>query len=363
MSTKEADKRPGISHSNSLNTHPKVKILSERKEGESLFSTMVRLSNEECFNPIHLISRRQISLEYLESLLMTPKKLYLPLEAKKSVEFTEITRFVDGALKNQDPRDRIEDGIAVVSVESPGNKKRTSAITFMEYEDGTAQDLNNALERLVDTNNDGHSKGVEHIKAELFKPFLALPFQEVTMTPGTWGRLVHMGCDKETCSTDTIKIEIIPAKINMFEIRDKKTEGRQGLWAVDITERVENIIKASKEKEGDILLFTPHTTGGIVPINGSGIKQFKSTLREFAPADIKYWHDHTVGDGNGISHLQAVFLGPQFSVHYKNGVPEFNEHRVFYVDCDVAPARPRKVVVAEYQAPKYVTKSFQESPT
>jgi thiamine phosphate synthase YjbQ (UPF0047 family) len=371
------------SPSRRLHDHPHVKAVAEQSDSSgSVFATMLRMANEARAG-LGGDQRQDSSPRVIEFSLKNAKRIIPAEHAQRSVAFTDITRYVDGPIKNQDMTDRIEDGIAVVSVTSPHHRNPPSRITFMEYEDGTAQDLNNTLEKLaLKVYNNTNGQGLEHFKALFFKPYLAIPFQEVTITPGTWGRLIYMGCDEKTHQDDSIRVELIPGKLSIFEIRDKKElelaqSKKLGLWAVDMTDRVEKIARESEHREGDILLFTPHTTGGIMPINGGGIKRVKNTLREFAIAneeinhvvrtmarqnptdkqlqelakqDVRFWHDYTVGDANGISHLQAVFIGPQFAVHYKDGVPELGNHRLYYVDTDVASARPRKVVVVKYNS-------------
>lgn len=346
-----------------------IKTMAEFRRGESIYSAMVSLTSgdfEDHNEPVDALKFR-----LCEAKRRIPRKY-----TKKSMTFVDITRMVDGRVKNQDAsKGIIENGIAVITVSDP-----LARIGFMEYEPGTAQDLNNALERHLHVENNGHGKGIEHIKAGFFKGSFATVFLDKTIVTGNWGKIVYMGFGSKR-GEPVINVQLVEAKIGLLQLDEKKKAGVTGIYCMDMTEKVRELCQGMNN--GNILLFTPHTTGGITPINGDGTKPLEALLNELAvpnpeinaavlemakrkPKDaglramaervkngenIGFWHNVTAGhvDKNGVSHLQAVFLGPQYSVRVVNGEPALESHKIVYVDTDITDPRERKVAFAKYR--------------
>ena len=91
----------------------------------------------------------------------------------------------------------LADGIAVVFV--PGS---TAAITTIECEPGLAKDYPDMLERVAPKSVDyQHQKawhddnGRSHVKASLVGPSLTDPFEEGSLTLGTWQQIVIVELD------------------------------------------------------------------------------------------------------------------------------------------------------------------------
>jgi secondary thiamine-phosphate synthase enzyme len=91
----------------------------------------------------------------------------------------------------------LADGIAVVFV--PGS---TAAITTIEYEPGLAKDFPDMLERVAPSSVDyQHQRawhddnGKSHVKASLVGPSLTVPFEEGSLTLGTWQQIVFVELD------------------------------------------------------------------------------------------------------------------------------------------------------------------------
>lgn len=92
------------------------------------------------------------------------------------------------------------EGLATVFV--PG---ATAAIITIEYEDGLAKDLWNALERLIPQkmeyfhnqrwqDGNGHS----HLRASILGPSLAVPFDTHGLMLGTWQQIVFLELDNRS---------------------------------------------------------------------------------------------------------------------------------------------------------------------
>ena len=85
---------------------------------------------------------------------------------------------------------------------------------------------------------------------------------------------------------------------------------------IDITDRVDSVVRHSKIKEGLVTVFCPGSTGGITTIEyESGVlKDLQKAIEKIVPSDISYEHDRRWGDGNGFSHVRAALMKPSLSI-------------------------------------------------
>jgi secondary thiamine-phosphate synthase enzyme len=91
----------------------------------------------------------------------------------------------------------VDDGVTVVFV--PGS---TAIVTTIEYEPGLAKDFPDMLARVAPQDieyehqkawHDGN--GRSHVKASLVGPSLAVPFEDGSLTLGTWQQIVLVELD------------------------------------------------------------------------------------------------------------------------------------------------------------------------
>jgi secondary thiamine-phosphate synthase enzyme len=98
---------------------------------------------------------------------------------------------------------------------------------------------------------------------------------------------------------------------------------------VDITERVQEIVDKSGVREGQVLVYVPHSTMG-VGINHNEpmlLQDFMRMLYKLAPVDDHYSHDlfelrkETMSDGrsNGHSHCKSLLMGSSETVPIDRG--------------------------------------------
>lgn len=85
---------------------------------------------------------------------------------------------------------------------------------------------------------------------------------------------------------------------------------------IDVTKKVKKIVEKSGVKNGQVVIFTRHTTAAIILQEKEKglIKDIKSHLKKLCPDDKNYYHsnspDHIVdGNSNGHSHIQHLLLG------------------------------------------------------
>lgn len=123
---------------------------------------------------------------------------------------------------------------------------------------------------------------------------------------------------------------------------------------VDITDRVQDIVDRSGIREGQALVYVPHTTMGVA-INHNEpmlLQDFMRILYKLAPVDGQYSHDlfelrrKSTSDGrsNGHSHCKSILLGNSEAIPVEKGKLFLTERQnIFAVEFD--GARKRDVFV------------------
>ena len=114
---------------------------------------------------------------------------------------------------------------------------------------------------------------------------------------------------------------------------------------LDITERINSIIKKSKMKNGLCNIFTAHTTAAII-INENYdpniCLDLLDSLNKLIPSGI-WRHDRI--DGNADAHLKSAILGPQETIPIKNGELKLGRWQsIMLVELD-GPRNDRKIIV------------------
>jgi len=90
---------------------------------------------------------------------------------------------------------------------------------------------------------------------------------------------------------------------------------------IDLTDRVDEVLKRSKIENGLVTVFCPGSTGAVTTIEyESGVlRDLQKALEKIAPSDIPYEHDKRWGDGNGFSHVRAALMKPGLSIPLVKG--------------------------------------------
>jgi secondary thiamine-phosphate synthase enzyme len=113
---------------------------------------------------------------------------------------------------------------------------------------------------------------------------------------------------------------------------------------IDITREVKGIVSRSSVKSGLCVIFTKHTTTGIIiNENETGLRSdILNLLNELVPTGKGYLHDQI--DSNAHSHLRAVVLGSSETIPIENGTLALGTWQsVLFVECD--GPRQREVLV------------------
>jgi len=116
---------------------------------------------------------------------------------------------------------------------------------------------------------------------------------------------------------------------------------------IDITDRVSEIVKNSKIKEGICLVFVAHSTCAITTIEyeEGAMKDLKRALEIIAPMNTNYEHCKKWGDCNGYAHVRATLIKPCLTVPIENGKLILGQwQQIVLVDFDNRP-REREIIV------------------
>ena len=124
-----------------------------------------------------------------------------------------------------------------------------------------------------------------------------------------------------------------------------KTTGRCDMH--DITDQVAKVVWASKIKTGIVHVFNVGSTGvvGNIEFEPGLQRDLPEILNKLIPPSQNYHHELTWHDGNGHSHLQATWLGPDLTVPVREGRLVLGTwQQIFHLECDIKPRR-RDIVV------------------
>lgn len=119
---------------------------------------------------------------------------------------------------------------------------------------------------------------------------------------------------------------------------------------INVTDQIQEVIDNSGIREGQVLIYIPHTTMGIT-INHNEpmlIQDFMRVLYKLVPVDDQYSHDlfelrkNTSSDGrsNGHSHCKSLLLGNSEIIPLEKGKMMIaGKQAIFVVEFDGARKR------------------------
>jgi secondary thiamine-phosphate synthase enzyme len=85
---------------------------------------------------------------------------------------------------------------------------------------------------------------------------------------------------------------------------------------IDVTDRVDSVIRRSKIGNGLVTVFCPGSTGAVTTIEyESGVlRDLQKAIDKIVPSNIPYEHDKRWADGNGFSHVRAALMKPSLTI-------------------------------------------------
>lgn len=122
-------------------------------------------------------------------------------------------------------------------------------------------------------------------------------------------------------------------------------ESKTQIEFMDITDKVQEIVDRSGIREGQVLVYVPHTTMGVAINHNEAmlIQDFMRILYKAVPVDDHYSHDlfelrresGSDGRSNGHSHCKAILLGNSETVPVERGKLFLTERQsIFAVEFD-----------------------------
>lgn len=112
---------------------------------------------------------------------------------------------------------------------------------------------------------------------------------------------------------------------------------------LDITEKVNEVIKKSGLRNGTAIIYIPHTTAAITlneNYDPSVAKDILEALSKIAPRSGAYSHT----EGNADAHIKAAIIGSSRTVFFENGEILFGTWQGIFF-CEFDGPRRRKVIV------------------
>ena len=112
---------------------------------------------------------------------------------------------------------------------------------------------------------------------------------------------------------------------------------------IDITEKVEEIVKESEIENGFVLVFVPHSTAAILlNENEPGLKEDWLKVFKKITSGIDFAHNRT--DNNADAHIIAGLIGNEKTLALENGrLIRGTWQQIFLVELD--GPRTRKVII------------------
>ena len=117
---------------------------------------------------------------------------------------------------------------------------------------------------------------------------------------------------------------------------------------LDITPELRRAVGESGIREGIVCVASPGSTAGITTIEfePGAVADLKAALEKLAPANARYRHNDTWGDGNGFAHLRSALVGASQAFPVRDGAVALGTwQQIVFLDFDNRPRR-RKLVVA-----------------
>jgi secondary thiamine-phosphate synthase enzyme len=116
-----------------------------------------------------------------------------------------------------------------------------------------------------------------------------------------------------------------------------KTTSRTDL--IDITDKIQSIVSASKVKDGVCFIFCPHTTAGLTineNADPSVQTDINNTLNRLIPHNANYSH----AEGNSDGHIKSSLLGVSLNVFIENGQLQLGTWQgIYFMEGDGPRAR------------------------
>ncbi len=126
-------------------------------------------------------------------------------------------------------------------------------------------------------------------------------------------------------------------------VREFNISSENRYQLIDITDKVEGVVRGSKIKDGLVLIFVPHSTAGIILTeNESGLKQDWLAVLKKLISDFDFFHNKI--DNNADSHILSGLLGQERTLMIENNsLVRGTWQQIFLVELD-GPKKRRIII-------------------
>ena len=117
---------------------------------------------------------------------------------------------------------------------------------------------------------------------------------------------------------------------------------------INITEKVQEVLKESEIKSGIVNVFVVGSTAGtsVIEYEPGVIKDLQEAFEKIAPRNKDYAHHEKWHDDNGNSHVRASLLKPDINIPFNNNKLLLGTwQQIILIDFDTSP-RNREIVIS-----------------
>jgi secondary thiamine-phosphate synthase enzyme len=115
--------------------------------------------------------------------------------------------------------------------------------------------------------------------------------------------------------------------------------------AVDITDRVQDVVRESGVKRGLCHVFVPHTTAGVF-INENADPDALTDILNTLEALVPWEHGYRHGEGNAAAHIKSTLVGTSQTVPVRDGRLALGRWQgIYFADFDGPRERQFQVTV------------------
>lgn len=104
---------------------------------------------------------------------------------------------------------------------------------------------------------------------------------------------------------------------------------RDRVQLIDITRRVEEVVKESGIDEGVCVVFVPHTTAGVT-INENADPDVVADMIQAVNKTVPFQDHYRHGEGNSAAHIKSSLFGPSLTLLVASGGLELGTWQGIY---------------------------------
>lgn len=133
----------------------------------------------------------------------------------------------------------------------------------------------------------------------------------------------------------------------MIITRELKLSSDGELNIINITDRIDDIVRETNVRNGACMIFTRSSTSTVTVMEFEPglVEDIKSALERLFPKNIPYEHEKKWHDGNGHSHVRATMMKPDLYIPILNGSLALGTwQQIVFIELDIR-ARERSVIV------------------